>query len=81
MQGLPPEIDVYPVHHWPISKAYADQLGRVGLIHHSVPTAMDVDAGTVVLGLVLDPLSGRTPVYRLEAFFAHQETALLLGKA
>ena len=42
---------------------------------------MDVDAGTIVLGLVLDTLSGRSPLYRLEEFFAHQDTELLLGKA
>ena len=46
--------------------AYADQLGLVSLINHYVPTEMDVDAGTVVLGLVLDTLSGRSPLYRLE---------------
>lgn len=80
MSDLPPAIEVYPVHHLPIIKAYADQLGLVGLINHYVPTEMDVDAGTVVLGLVLDTLSGRSPLYRLEEFFAHQDTALLLGK-
>jgi hypothetical protein len=37
-----------------------------------------VDAGTVVLALVLDTLSGRSPLYRLEEFFAQQDTALLL---
>jgi transposase len=42
---------------------------------------MDVDAGTIVLGLVLDTLSGRSPLYRLEEFFSHQDTELLLGKA
>jgi transposase len=81
MQALPPAIEVYPVHHLPIIKAYADQLGLVSLINHYVPTEMDVDAGTVVLGLVLDTLSGRSPLYRLEEFFAHQDTELLLGKA
>jgi transposase len=81
MHDLPPEIEVYPVHHLPILKAYADQLGLIGLINHYVPTAMDVDAGTVVLGLVLDTLSGRSPLYRLEEFFAHQDTELLLGRA
>jgi transposase len=81
MPALPPTIEVYPVQHLPIIKAYADQLGLVGLINHYVPTAMDVDAGTVVLGLVLDTLSGRSPLYRLEEFFASQDTELLLGKA
>jgi transposase len=81
MPDIPPAIEVYPVQHLPIIKAYADQLGLVGLINHYVPTEMDVDAGTVVLGLVLDTLSGRSPLYRLEEFFAHQDTALLLGQA
>src|SRR5262245_59149800 len=81
MPGLPPELVVYPVQHLPIIKAYADQLGLVGLINHYVPTAMEVDAGPVVLGLVLDTLRGRRPLYRLEEFFAHQDTELLLGNA
>jgi len=81
MSGIPPELEVYPVQHLPIIKAYADRLGLVSLINHYVPTAMEVDAGTVVLGLVLDTLSGRRPLYRLEEFFAHQDTELLLGKA
>src|ERR671933_1564053 len=81
MPGLPPEIAVYPVQHLPIIKAYADQLGLVSLINQLVPTEMDIDPGTIVLGLVLDTLSGRSPLYRLEEFFAHQDTELLLGKA
>jgi transposase len=81
MPGIPPEIEVYPVQHLPILKAYADQLGLVSIINHYVPTQMDVDAGTIVLGLVLDTLSGRSPLYRLQEFYAHQDTALLLGKA
>ena len=81
MSDILPAIAVYPVHHLPVIKAYADQLGLVGLINHYVPTEMEVDAGTVVLGLVLDTLSGRSPLYRLAEFFAHQDTELLLGKA
>src|SRR5262245_61817313 len=81
MSALSPTIEVYPVHHLPIIKAYADQLGLVSLINHYVPTAMEVDAGRVVLALVLDTLSGRSPLYRLEEFFAQQDTELLLGKA
>jgi hypothetical protein len=67
------------VQHLPLVKAYADKLGLVGLINHLVPTEMDVDAGPMVLGLVLDTLSGRSPLYRLAEFFAHQDTARLLG--
>src|SRR5215216_489012 len=81
MLDIPPAIEVYPVHHLPIIKAYADQLGLVSLSNHYVPTEMEVDAGTVVLALVLDTLSGRSPLYRLEEFFAQHDTELLLGKA
>ena len=81
MQALSPALEVYPVHPLPILKAYADQLGLVSLINHYVPTEMGVDAGTVVLAMVLDTLSGRSPLYRLEEFFAQQDTELLLGKA
>jgi Domain of unknown function (DUF4277) len=81
MPDILPAIAVYRVHHRPMIKAYADQLGLVSLINHYVPTEMEVDAGTVVLGRVLDTLSGRSPLYRVEEFFAHQDTALLLGEA
>jgi hypothetical protein len=62
MPSLPAELEVSPVHHLPLLKAYADQLGLVGLINHYVPPEMDVDTGTIVLGLVLDTLSGRSPL-------------------
>lgn len=77
---LPP-IEAYQVHHLPLVKAYADKIGWVEVINQVVPTAMDVDPGTIVLGMILDTRSGRSPLYRLEEFFTHQDTALLLGKA
>ncbi len=45
-----------------------------------VPTEMDADAGTMVQTMVLDTLSGRSPLYRLADFFKHQDTELLLGR-
>jgi transposase len=77
---LPP-IEVYQVQHLPIVKAYADKIGLVETINQLVPTEMAIDPGTIVLGMILDTLSGRSPLYRLEEFFTHQDTALLLGKA
>ncbi|MEX1327494.1 MAG: DUF4277 domain-containing protein [Desulfobacterales bacterium] len=32
------------------------------------------------IGLVMDTLSGRTPLYRLDEFFQDKDTELLLGK-
>src|SRR5215831_15835592 len=77
---LPP-IEAYQVQHLPLVKAYADKIGLVEVINQVVPTEMEVDPGTIVLGMILDTLSGRSPLYRLEEFFTHQDTALLLGKA
>ena len=77
---LPP-IEAYQVQHLPIVKAYADKIGLVEAINAVVPTEMEVDPGTIVLGMILDTFSGRSPLYRLEEFFTHQDTALLLGKA
>jgi hypothetical protein len=62
-------------------KAYADKIGVVEVINQLVSTEMAIDPGTIVLGMILDTLSGRSPLYRLEEFFTHQDTALLLGKA
>jgi transposase len=76
-----PTIAAYQVQHLPIVKAYADKIGLVEVINQVVPTEMAIDPGTIVLGMILDTLSGRSPLYRLEEFFAHQDTALLLGKA
>src|SRR5262245_65193645 len=70
---LPP-IEAYQVQHLPIVKAYADKIGLVEAINAVVPTEMGVDPGTIVLGMILDTLSGRSPLYRLEEFFTHQDT-------
>ena len=42
---------------------------------------MAVDPGTIVLGMILETVSGRSPWYRLDEFFAPQARALLLGQA
>src|SRR5215510_14706760 len=76
-----PTIDAYQVQHLPIVKAYADKIGLVEVINRLVPTEMAIDPGTIVLGMILDTLSGRSPLYSLEEFFTQQDTALLLGKA
>ncbi len=40
---------------------------------------MNVSPGLVVQAMVLDALSGRSPLYRLEEFLAEQDIELLLG--
>lgn len=74
------KIAAYVVGHLPIVKSYAAKISLVDIINELVPSNMDVDPGTVILGMVMDTLSGRTPLYRLDEFFQDQDTELLLGK-
>jgi hypothetical protein len=73
--AIPHEIEADPVAHLPRVNAYAATLDLGGLIHACVPTEMDVDAGTLVRGLVWDTRRGRSPLSRVEAVFAHHDTA------
>ena len=57
-----PTIEAYQVQHLPIVKAYADKIGLVETINQLVPTEMAIDPGTIVLGMILDTLSGRSPL-------------------
>ena len=49
-------------------------------VNASIDSAADIDAGTVVTAMILDTLSGRTPLYRFHEFFERQDSELLLGR-
>ena len=66
--------------HLLIVAAFCRRIGLINVIDRTVPNEMEVSVGTLVQGMVLDTLSGRSPLYRLEEFFEHQDTLLLLGK-
>jgi len=67
--------------HLPIVKQYAKRINLVETINHLVDSQMDLSPGMAVLAMVLDTLSGRTPLYRLADFFEEKDTELLLGSA
>jgi transposase len=77
---IPAEIEVFAVKHLPIVRAYGEKLGLVELLNDLVESEMDVEPGLFFLSMILDTLSGRSPLYRLEEFFENQDTELLLGK-
>jgi Domain of unknown function (DUF4277) len=56
-------ITAAQVNHLPIIAHYARRLGLVELVNRRVPVEMEVEPGLIVLGLVLDTLSGRSPLY------------------
>ena len=66
--------------HLPIVAQFCEKIGLADTVNTAVPTDMAVDVGTVVQLMVLDTLSGRSPLYRLERFAESVDTALLLGR-
>ena len=77
----PQEIEVHDVYHLPIIKAYADRIDLVGTINRLVPSRMNIDPGTLVLAMVLDAVSGRHPLYRIDSFYRNKDIELLLGRS
>lgn len=74
------EAKLYGHTFLPIAAAYCRTLGLVDLVNTLVPSQMEVTPGHVVQAMVLDVLSGRTPLYRVEQFLAKQDRELLLGE-
>ena len=58
------QLTITDVQFLPIVKEYARRINLVETIDHLVDTKMDLQPGIVVLGMVLDTLSGRSPLYR-----------------
>jgi len=63
----------------PIVKAYARRMGFVEMIDRALPGVMHASPGKVLLGLVMNVLCGRSPLYRVEEFFRTRDVGLLLG--
>ena len=74
-------LTITDVQFLPIVKEYARRINLVETINQMVDTEMDLQPGPVVLGMVLDTLSGRSPLYRLQNFLEEKDIELLLGKA
>ena len=80
MENLVPEnLTFSEVGHLPIIKDFAQKIGLVETLDAMVDSEMELSPGIAVLAMVLDTLSGRTPLYRLEEFFQEKDTELMLG--
>ena len=80
MKLVPENLTFSDVGHLPIVKEYAKRIKLVETIDAMVDTEMELSPGMTVLAMVLDTLSGRTPLYRLEEFFQEKDTELILGE-
>ena len=68
------------VQHLPIVKHYARKIKLVETLDAMVDSQMQLPPGLAVMAMVLDTLSGRTPLYRLKEAFEENDTELLLGQ-
>jgi transposase len=73
------QMTITDVCHLPIVKHYANQIGLIDTVDAMVNSQMHVSPGITVLAMVLDTLSGRSPMYRLQEFFEDKDAQLLLG--
>lgn len=69
------------VRFLPIVASYARKLGVVEEIDRLCSRSRGLSPGRVVLALILDALSGRSPLFRLPDAFTKLDTELLLGEA
>ena len=80
LKRLAENSESFSVDRLPIISAFCHKMGIAQSINAHVDSQAQIDAGTVITGMILDTLSGRTPLYRLHEFFKHQDTELLLGR-
>lgn len=73
------QIGISDAKFLPIVAAYAERVGLVETIDSQLNCKMEVSPGRVVLAMILDALSGRSPLFRMKQFFADKEIELLLG--
>jgi hypothetical protein len=74
------DVQISDVKFLPLVSAYAEKIGLVEEIDRLPDCNMEVSPGRVVLAMILDALSGRSPVFRLREFFADKDIELLLGE-
>jgi transposase len=67
--------------HLPVAAAYCRRLGLAELVDKMVPTRMRLRPGAAVQAMVLDTLSGRSPLYHVEEFLEGADIELLVGEA
>lgn len=80
LKKLAENCESFSVDRLPIISAFCHKIGISQSVNAHVESRADIDAGTMVTAMVLDTLSGRTPLYRFHEFFKYQDTELLLGR-
>ncbi|MDH3770753.1 MAG: IS1634 family transposase, partial [Nitrospirota bacterium] len=74
------QMQIRRVDHLPIMAAFCRRIGLIDTLNAAIGTGMAVDVGTVVQAMVLDTLSTRNPLYRVDQFIQAHDTEVLLGR-
>jgi len=74
------DAEIFNYGHLPAAAAFCRRLGLVQLVNEMVPSQMAVSPGVMVQAMVLDTLSGRSPLYRIKTFMEEQDVELLVGE-
>jgi len=74
------DMVITDVRFLPIISAYAKRIGLVERIDALLDCEAEVSPGRVVLAMILDALSGRSPLFRLQEFYEDKDIELLLGE-
>ena len=73
---------IYDSAHLPVIAHLCDRLKITAIADKSLPwdkSQWEISPGTVIKGILIDALSGRSPLYRMNEFFAATDTEQLLG--
>ena len=76
---LPDDFEDYKVAALPIIANFCQELGITRLVDKQVKSPENISSGQVVVGMVMDTLSGRSPLYKLHEYFEGQDTELIFG--
>ena len=77
------EFDIYDAGHLPVIAHFYDRLAIKQITDNSLPwdkSQWEISPGTVIKAIIIDALSGRSPLYRMHEFFETIDTEHLLGQ-
>ncbi len=80
MDAIMEQMQISRVDHLPIMAAFCRRIGLMETVNTTAGTGMAVDVGTMVQAMVLDTLSTRSPLYRVDQFVEAHDTDVLLGR-
>lgn len=77
---IPEDVEDFRVGPLPIIGSFCRKIGITQLVNKLIPSPRNIDSGDVVVGMIMDTLQGRSPLYKLHQSFQGHDTKLLFGR-